>query len=262
MNHVSSRTLPSADLASFTDVPGKVGVFTDFDGTLSEIVSDPDRARPIDGAVDVLVDLTSVVGRVGVLSGRSVEFLERFFPSSVLLAGLYGLEVSTGGVRSDHPLGGAWREVIDDVAAVSRARGPEGMRVEPKGLSLTLHYRENPEIADEVKAWAEQQAARSGLECRAARMSCELHPPIPVDKGSALAELVEGLNAVCFVGDDVADLRAFDALDALAATGIRTLKVAVHSLEESDELVSRADVVVDGPTGVLELMRALSHDAS
>ncbi len=253
--------LPSAALASFTEVPSKVGVFTDFDGTLSEIVPDPERARPIDGAVDALIELSSVVGRVGVLSGRPVDFLERFFPSPILLAGLYGLEVSLGGVRSDHPLGGAWREVIDDVAAVSVARGPEGMRVEPKGLSLTLHFRERPELADAVKAWAEQQAARSGLECRGARMSYELHPPIPADKGSALGELVEGLGAVCFIGDDVADLRAFDALDHLAAEGMRTLKVAVHSLEESDELVSRADFVVDGPPGVLELMRALATPA-
>lgn len=258
---VGSRTL-SVALEPLVRSRGKAGVFTDFDGTLSEIVVDPDEARPIDGAVEALVDLATVVGRVGVLSGRPVDFLERFFPSSLLLAGLYGLEISLGGVRSDHPLGGAWREVVDDVAAVSVARGPEGMRVEPKGLSLTLHYREHPDIEDSVKAWAQQQAARSGLECRQAKMSYELHPPIPTDKGSAIIELASELEAVCFIGDDMGDLRAFDALDSLAERGVQTLKVAVHSPEESDELVSRADLVVDGPPGVLELMRALGGEAS
>jgi trehalose 6-phosphate phosphatase len=254
---VGTGTLPSALLDPLLSAPGQAGLFTDFDGTLSEIVADPEAARPVDGAVEVLADLATVFGRVGVLSGRPVSFLERFFPPSVLMAGLYGLEVSLAGVRSDHPLGGVWREVVDDVASVSVARGPAGMRVEPKGLSLTLHYREHPEAEADVRAWARLQAQRSGLEVREARMSFELHPPIPADKGTAIVELSAELTAVCFVGDDVGDLSAFDALDGLATQGIRTLKVAVHSSEESHELVRRADLVVDGPLGVLALMDQL-----
>ena len=83
---------------------------------------------------------------------------------------------------------------------------PAGMHVESKGLSITLHYRGRPRLEPRVRAFAEAQAARSGLECRPARMSYELHPPIPADKGSALAELSEGLAAVAFIGDDVGDL--------------------------------------------------------
>ena len=92
-------------------------------------------------------------------------------------------------------------------------------------------------------------------------MSYELHPPIPADKGSALAELSEGLTAVAFIGDDVGDLRAFDALDRLAAAGVHTVRVAVHSAEESDELISRADVVVDDPLGVRDLVGYLAANA-
>ena len=36
---------------------------------------------------------------VGVLSGRPVAFLQEWLPSSVLLSGLYGLEVVRAGVR-------------------------------------------------------------------------------------------------------------------------------------------------------------------
>lgn len=248
--------LPAA-LEPLLRFPEKTGIFTDFDGTLAPIVDDPDAARPIDGAVEALAALTPVFARVGVLSGRPLTFLQPFFPPTVLLAGLYGLETSLGGVRSDHPLGGVWREVVDDVASVSVARGPVGMRVESKGLSLTFHYREHPEVATEVELWAHQQAARSGLQCRTARMSFELHPPIPADKGTAIADLATDLDAVCFIGDDVADLRAFDALDALAQRGAYALRVAVRSDEESPELVRRADLSVDGPPGVLELVEYL-----
>jgi trehalose 6-phosphate phosphatase len=241
--------------------PESAGIFTDFDGTLSEIVAVPGDARPVPGAIEALTTLAGIFGLVGVLSGRPVDFLQSMFPPSVVLAGLYGLERLQNGERVDHPLGGSWREVIDDVASVSRARGPAGMNVESKGLSITLHYRGRPRLEPRVRAFAESQAMRSGLECRPARMSYELHPPIPADKGSALAELSEGLSAVAFIGDDVGDLRAFDALDWLSTTGVHTVRVAVHSAEESDELISRADVVVEDPLGVRDLVQYLAEHA-
>lgn len=258
---VSAGGVPIEALEPLVSKPSAAGIFMDFDGTLSEIVAEPSEAVPVEGAVEVLDDLARVYGRVGILSGRPVSFLEQFFPSSVLLAGLYGLETVYGGERNDHPLGGAWREVIDDVAAIARARGPAGMKVEPKGLSLTLHYRTRPRLEPKVRAFAEQQALRSGLECRPARMSYELHPPIPADKGTALLELAEGLQAVCFVGDDLGDLHAFDALDTLAKEGQYTLRVAVHSDEEAGALLDRADAVVDSPKAVLDLVKYLRDSA-
>jgi trehalose 6-phosphate phosphatase len=191
---------------------------------------------------------------VAVLSGRPVAFLERLLPRNVLLSGLYGLEVSDHGIRRDHPSGGAWREVIADVGSYSAARGPAGMLVESKGLSLTLHYRTCPEIGPAVQEWAERQAARSGLVLRPARMSIELHPPIRADKGTAVITIADGLQAVCFLGDDVGDLPAFDALDQLAVSGIEVARIAVRSDEAPDELLDRADLVVDGPPGAYDLL--------
>jgi trehalose 6-phosphate phosphatase len=240
---------------AFVAAPRAAGVFCDFDGTLSPIVDDPAAARPGAGAVEVLTDLARRLNRVGVISGRPVAFLEPLFPPGVLLAGLYGLETSIDGVRRDHPQSGTWREVVDDVAASSVARGPAGMRVESKGLSLTLHYRMAPHLEHDVRAWAEQQGARSGLIVRPARMSYELHPPIEADKGTTLLELAAGLAAVCFIGDDVGDLPAFDALDDLALAGAITVGVAVRSLEEDRELIERADLCVDDPEGAIALLR-------
>jgi trehalose 6-phosphate phosphatase len=193
-----------------------------------------------------------------VLSGRPVDVLERFFPSSLVLYGLYGLERSEAGRRHDHPQSGAWREVIHDVAASAVANGPAGMRVEPKGLSLTLHYREHPEVAEQVEVWARKQAGRSGLEMRSARMSVELHPPIPGDKGTALLEASEGLGSVCYLGDDLGDLAAFDALDKLAAEGVHVVRIAVIPPDEPVvQLADRADVVLDSPRAVVEVLRGL-----
>jgi trehalose 6-phosphate phosphatase len=233
------------------------GVLFDFDGTLSPIVDDPEAARPLDGAVALLDQLQRRYGLVGVLSGRPVAFLRPLLPEGLVLSGLYGLEVVRDGVYVDHPNAGAWREVIEDVVRCSGALGPAGMRVESKGLSLTLHYRTRPDLADEVRGWAAAQAARSGLVARPARMSVELHPPIQIDKGTALEALAGDLEALAYVGDDVGDLPAFDALDRLATHDVRTLRVAVASDESPADLVARADVVLDGTPAVLDLLRAL-----
>jgi trehalose 6-phosphate phosphatase len=59
------------------------------------------------------------------------------------------------------------------------------------------------------------------------------------------------------VGDDRIDLPGFDALDALDADGVHTLRVAVDSPEVPTELIERADLVVDGPRAVVELLARL-----
>lgn len=242
----------------FVAEPAAAGVFTDFDGTLSPIVDEPDAALPLDGVVEALDDLAGRVGRVAVISGRPVEFLQRHFATSpVTLSGLYGLQSVVAGERRDDPSAGAWREAIDDVVAATGGGGPEGMFVEHKGLSVTLHYREHPEAADAVRAWAEGQAARSGLELRTARMSIELHPPVGTDKGAVVVALAEGLDHVCFLGDDVGDLPAFAALDRMRAEGRSVVKVVVRSSELAPEMAAAADLTVDGPAEALALLRAL-----
>lgn len=251
----------SAALAPFVARPAGAAVIVDFDGTLSPIVSDPGAARPVEGAVQALVDLTRRFGLVAVMSGRPIEFLRSHLPDDLVLSGLYGLEVVRAGARVDHPGAGAWREAVADVVSTSADRGPEGMVVESKGLSLTLHYRTRPEIGPAVIEWARKQAARSGLVVRPAKMSVELHPPIPADKGTALESLVDGLDAVCFVGDDSGDLPAYDALDRLADRGVHALRVAVASRETPDELIARADLVLDGPPEVLAFLRRLAAEA-
>src|SRR3546814_348712 len=118
-------------------------------------------------------------------------------------------------------------------------------------------YRTHPDDAGEVLVWATDQAERTGLVVREAKMSLELHPPLSYDKGSAVEELVAGLDAACFMGDDVGDLPAFAALDRLAERGVATLKVAVTTSESVKAMVESADLLVDGPQGALALLHDL-----
>lgn len=233
----------------------RAAIFTDFDGTLSPIVDRPEDAELVDGAEEVVRELASRVGLFAVVSGRPVSYLERRLPDGPVLSGLYGLEQLRSGERFDHPQAGAWREVVADVQASSEAIGPEGMVVESKGLSLTLHYRAEPGLAMAVQDWAQRQADRSGLVIRPAKMSVELHPPLAVDKGTVLLDMVGAFDPVVFIGDDRGDLPAFEALAQLATRGRTVLRVAVASAEAPREIVEQADLVVDDPAGALDVLR-------
>ena len=171
------------------------------------------------------------------------------------MVGLYGLQQIRHGVRSDHPEAVAWPERVAALAAAAETNGPAGMRVELKGLSITLHYRGQPQLLDQVEQYALELAATSGLVARTARMSVELHPPIDVDKGTVLLSLAQHLaGPVLFLGDDVGDLPAFDALDTLSASGLQVFKILAQSEESDDELLRRADLILDGPSAMVAML--------
>ncbi len=204
--------------------------------------------------------LLALAGRyrlVGVVSGRPVAFLRQaLHPAgdSLWLSGLYGLEGSSGGEVVEAPGVDRWRLTVADVVTQARAAFGEDL-VEDKGLSLTLHVRTAPERVREVRAWAATTAERVGLVVRPAKASLELHPPVPTDKGTVVEAAAADLAGVCFLGDDVGDLPAFDALDRIAASGRTAVKVGVRTEEAPPVLLDRADVVVDGPQGALELLQ-------
>lgn len=235
--------------------PDRAAILTDFDGTLSPIVEDWTAAAPLPGAREVLDSLADRYAIVSVISGRPVSYLADHLGTRLRLSGLYGLESIIGGERV--PAAGAevWRAVID--AAAESAESRFGTLVEHKGLSVTVHFRTRPEVADEVQAWAGRESKRTGLELRTAKASVELHPPVAVDKGTVVEAAVAGLDAVVFLGDDVGDLPAFAALDRLRARGVHAVKVGVQTAEAPTELIGAADIVVDGPTGALALLRTL-----
>ncbi len=198
-------------------------------------------------------------GAVAVLSGRPVAFLQQWLPAAVELRGLYGLEVVRDGERHDHATAGAWRSVVDEVAASTdlprhqrRAQGPS---------RSPLHFRTDPTAAAEA-AWAEAAAERTGLALRPARMSIELHPPVAVDKGTALRR----------AGDDGrGDGGVLHRRRRRRPPGVHRPRRAgrrgplVDAVPRrraqprgAPPLLERADVVVDGPDGVVELLRSLS----
>src|SRR5262249_60606098 len=100
-----------------------------------------------------------------------------------------------------------------------------------------------------------RRAAGDGSGPRCGREAPESRPPIDANKGTAVRRLLadRGLRRALYAGDDTTDLDAFRALDSLDVS----VRVAVASAEGPPELRAAADIVVDGPAELLELLRGL-----
>jgi trehalose 6-phosphate phosphatase len=253
-------SLPPA-MAVLLEEPARSTVLTDFDGTLAPIVPDPETARPLPEAPSVLAELAGCFAVVGVVSGRPLSFLARHLGAAgpaVRLYGGYGAEWRAEGVSHLSPEVEPWVPAVSEVLAAARAGAPAGLGIEDKGFALTLHWRRHPETGEWATRFAQEWAARTGLALQPGRRVIEMRPPVGPDKGTVVEQLGEGCRAVCFAGDDAGDLAAFAALDRLAAAGVAGVRLAVADEESPPQLISQADLVVEGPAGALAVLGLLA----
>lgn len=241
----------------------------DFDGTLSELVPRPSDARPAEGVVEVLRDLSERYRAVSIISGRSARELLEWLGPSIDIWGVHGAERMSDGkvVVSDiaAPYLEMMREVHDEADKSIRDLAIPGVLIEDKGVMVGLHYRaatDHDSASHQLRALTMELAERFGLWHAEGKRAFELRPPIELSKAEVVLQVVRdaSLDPVLFAGDDVVDLPGFDALDRLSEQGIDTLRVAVSSGEAPAELLQRGDVIVEGPAGMLELLRSLADD--
>jgi len=144
----------------------------------------------------------------------------------------------------------------ENLAEQARAELPPATLVEFKRLSVALHYRTAPQLAEQVERWGHEQAERLGLKIQAGRMVVELKPPVDQDKGMVITEGVRNAACAWYFGDDMSDIKAFDALRAREAVdpGFFGMAVAVANPETGAEVSSAADLTLDSPDAVAEFL--------
>ncbi|MEU2162091.1 trehalose-phosphatase [Streptomyces chengbuensis] len=257
-------------LAAVLERPSESVVALDFDGTLAEIVPDPEQARAHPATVPALARLAPLVKSVVVVTGRPAGVAVRYGG----FAGVEGLEHLVvlghyGAERWDAVTGTVHAQPEHPGVAAVRAELPglldsmgvwQGTWIEEKGRAVAVHTRraEDPKAAFEaLRDPVADLAARHGLIVEPGRLVLEVRPP-GVDKGIALAEYVREVNAaaVVYAGDDLGDLAAFAAVEKLRSDGVPGLLVC--SGGEVPELAERADLPLPGPAAVVAFLAALA----
>ncbi|MFJ4972469.1 trehalose-phosphatase [Streptomyces sp. NPDC088755] len=255
--------------------PDRAVIALDFDGTLADIVPDPERARAHPGAVDALAALAPKVASIAVITGRPAGVAVRHGGFAgvpgldhLVVLGHYGAErwdAVTGTVNAPAPHPGVAAARAELPGVLHEFGSWRGTWIEEKGQAVAVHTRraDDPQAAFEtLRGPLGELAARHGLILEPGRQVLELRPP-GMDKGVALATYVTEVDAesVLYAGDDLGDLAAFAAVEKLRGDGpdgIPGLLVCSGSAEVP-ELAERADLLVPGPAAVVGFLAALAE---
>jgi len=232
-------------LRRFAAEPERAAILLDVDGVLAPIVDVPHEAAVPEETRAELRRLHNRYALVACVSGRPAADARRIVGLEELTyVGEHGLELV--------PEAAEWRDRLHRLSETV-----DWDDVERKPLTVTFHYRRAEDEAEALRLLqaVAARASAEGLVPRFGRKVLELRPPLDAHKGTAVAHLLaeRDLRRALYAGDDATDVDAFRALEGLELG----VAVAVASPEGPRELREAADLVVDSPAELLELLRGL-----
>ncbi|XP_051117918.1 probable trehalose-phosphate phosphatase J isoform X1 [Andrographis paniculata] len=249
----------------------QIVMFLDYDGTLSPIVDDPEKAFLSDSMRTTVRKLAKYFP-TAIVSGRCRDKVYSFVRLSELYyAGSHGMDIKapSKGSKYNKEDGGVlfqpateYLPMIDEVykALLEVTKGTSGAKVENNKFCLSVHFR----CVDEKK-WSElAQQVGSVLEGYPAlrltqgRKVLEIRPNIKWDKGKALEFLLQSMGYTncanvfpIYIGDDRTDEDAFKVLrEKDQGLGILVSKIpkdtnASYSLQEPSEVMTFLRGLID-----------------
>ena len=243
-----------------------MGLFTDMDGTISEIVPHPQEAT-VSQSIKSLLERLSHHWVVAVVTGRSARDAQKVLGAHGLVyLGNHGLERLEGSALS-MPEEVKMRLGLFLAAkeAVRAHLSGEDIIFEDKGPSFALHYRHapDPEAARLNILRALEDTGGQSFRVVGGKYLLNVLPAINYHKGTAVAGLIRerSIKRAIVMGDDVTDIDAFRAVRALSGGGgFRGLAVAVKGVDVPQGLEEEADYTLYGVREVEAFLQWLAKE--
>ncbi len=239
-------------------------LFLDYDGTLTPIVARPEMAVLSSQARKILKQLSHhCLFKLAIISGRSLSELRTLLAlENIAYAGNHGLEIecppdyrqgrSRETITFTHPMAKKFQPRLERLEhrLSKRLSDIDGIVIQNKGLTLSLHYR----LAEQTAIKRIKQLLFEAIECAGAKDKLqvtegkkvlEVRPPIDWNKGKAIEWLLQIYRTQgslpIFAGDDVTDEDGFRVLHKLGGISIlvgkdKASSAARYSLDSPEQL--------------------------
>jgi len=244
------------------------GLFTDVDGTISEIAPSPGEARVSRVCRESLTVLARRLDVVAAVSGRAaIETREMVGVDEIIYIGNHGYERWAGGRVELMPGVEPYMDSIQAVITELEKRiSMEGIIFENKGPTASIHYRRCRDQEAALKAITnavEELTAGSDLRISRGRLVVELRPPLEVNKGTAVLSLVEErhLRGAMYLGDDLTDIDVFVAFHQKGLP-FKGLAVAVIEDETASRVIKEADFTLNGVREVERFLKRVAAEVT
>ncbi|MBI4188643.1 MAG: trehalose-phosphatase [Chloroflexi bacterium] len=201
-------------------------LLADYDGTLTKTVSRPEDAILPENVRKMLRALAGKEGfSVGIISGRSLAEVKRLVDvAGIYYSGNHGLEIEDSGFHFLHPVASIARAEIKDLdrKLSLMLSSIEGVIIENKGLSLSVHYRlvkesEEKAVAEIFHRVVSPRVIAGKVRIGSGKKVWEVRPPVDWDKGKAVVTIQQKIKTLLgieemitiYLGDDNTDEDAF-----------------------------------------------------
>ncbi|HHT9136213.1 MAG TPA: trehalose-phosphatase [Candidatus Wunengus sp. YC60] len=205
-------------------------LLTDFDGTLTPIRKHPDLAALSEEIRQILINFSQDKAIfLGIITGRSLKQIKKLVQiQDILYVANHGIELEGPGIRSTCPEAKKARSTLWHIyiKLFKSLRHIEGIYVEDKGLSISLHYRtvkkrgDVEQVGRILHAVTKPFLDRNMLLLHTGKMVYEIRPPVKWNKASTIQWLLTHYfpsecsenSLLIYLGDDKADIEVFDSL--------------------------------------------------
>lgn len=241
------------------------GLITDIDGTIAPTGLDILKARVTENNRRYFSILSKKLPLIAVISGRQSQAVKDMVDiENVVCIGHYGMEWWQNGRPELHPEA---QKYYSDIRTLVTELEPlklmEGVQIQDKDASLSIHYRMSPDqdaAKEAIVRLLEKAMHIKKLRVVEDKKCFGILPPVDIDKGTTVDVLIEKyhLHSGIFLGDDTGDISAFKAIRKVRRD-FRAFAIAVTNEETPPEVLNEVDFTLEGVKETERLLEWLTE---